>query len=499
MRNVLIRRKEINGDDRINRWQLCPAVGWLQSLVTYLVVLPTLWEAIVFEGTADTFLCFAVMWQSFIQFLSCTAVKRQEGSHSRTILVISAIRGILALSVGVLFCTSHYDDPFRLAYIVLSLFFSLRVSSPYSIELLREPLLVTSFGLSLLFALGVVRHEWWYCELKGDPCAAFAATHIVVSCALVVLLLILLGGKERPLWAKTLRVGCGLLLMSIAVNFTVSDLSLHPALHITSVDSSVGLLSTIILLIAPYLNVLCARNPSSKAIASSSRSVIVLVVSAVLLLLLLTPTVIQFYNAPRFESSASTRTEGEFTLREELVTLLLTAEDPTFFFHSGIDFVRLRDAITELVQSGHYGRGGSTLSMQLGKVLYLEYDKTIIRKLKQVILGLLIEFSYPKETILRKYLEVVPFAPGVVGIENASRRFFATPMLHLNREQLLRLVIAIYDPRINLYGEGSYKGDVSIRARTIETRERLFSRIITEQFLKYNLAVSGVRQERQKN
>jgi len=125
---------------------------------------------------------------------------------------------------------------------------------------------------------------------------------------------------------------------------------------------------------------------------------------------------------------------------------LLVSEDPTFMEHHGVDFVRLKDALRERIERGQYGRGGSTLSMQLAKVQYLTYEKTLLRKLNQISLGIICELLYSKEEILFAYLNEVPFAPGVVGLGAASKAFYDKTPVELSSEQALNLVLTIFDP-----------------------------------------------------
>ena len=451
---------------------------WFQSFVGYLLVLPTLWEAIAFEGTVDRVLCFAVIWHGFGLFLSSLVRATQPRPHTQSFPWAESIRISLVLATVVLFCWAHNDDGFRLIYATFLLILSFGFPPTYGRSFLCEPLLNLLFGTSLLFTLGVVRHEWWYCELKGESCAAIASTHIVTLCALAVLLIVLFCTRENSLFIKSVRGLCGSLLLGVAIFFLLRDLSLNPPLSVTAIDSSVGLLCAIVLLIAPYVRAISEGALNSNGGKSSLFSASAFIVTSVLLIAALVPKVITFYRAPRLDQTESQVASAEFELCDELVTLLLTAEDPTFFFHSGVDFVRIRDAIGEALVKGSYGRGGSTLSMQLAKVLFLEYDKTFIRKLRQLTLGILLELSYSKELILREYLRVVPFAPGVVGIELAAQRFFGKGVAYLTREQFLRLVVAIFDPTVELYNGQPYTGEVSIRARTIDTREKVFRRAL---------------------
>jgi len=125
---------------------------------------------------------------------------------------------------------------------------------------------------------------------------------------------------------------------------------------------------------------------------------------------------------------------------------LLASEDPIFGFHHGIDFKRLRDAARELYENGEYRRGGSTISMQLAKVIYLSQDRTIARKLEQLMLGVWIELLYSKDEIIRAYLNTVPYAPSVIGIEAAAKQIFNKSPDLLTQTEGLQLILSIYDP-----------------------------------------------------
>lgn len=138
--------------------------------------------------------------------------------------------------------------------------------------------------------------------------------------------------------------------------------------------------------------------------------------------------------------------EYPFKVAPAFVAQLLVSEDPIFFQHSGIDFKRLRDAVREAVQKEQYGRGGSTLTMQLAKMRYLSYTPTLFRKLKQCILAIWLELKYSKREILWNYINAVAFADGVIGIRAASSHFFQLEPSELSVDQAKELVLSVPDP-----------------------------------------------------
>ena len=92
------------------------------------------------------------------------------------------------------------------------------------------------------------------------------------------------------------------------------------------------------------------------------------------------------------------------------------AEDAGFYQHHGVDFTELRAAIKKNWQKGRYARGASTITQQLAKNLYLSTDKTIIRKIKEVIIATRLEKHLNKSRIFHLYLNVIEFGPGTFGV-----------------------------------------------------------------------------------
>ncbi len=102
----------------------------------------------------------------------------------------------------------------------------------------------------------------------------------------------------------------------------------------------------------------------------------------------------------------------------------VAVEDKRFFSHSGIDIRRVCGAILHNIKSGSFKEGASTISQQLIKNTHLDNQKTIERKVNEMLLALELEKAYTKEQILEIYLNTIYFGRNAYGIENASNVYF---------------------------------------------------------------------------
>ncbi|WP_292016130.1 transglycosylase domain-containing protein, partial [Mesorhizobium sp.] len=103
---------------------------------------------------------------------------------------------------------------------------------------------------------------------------------------------------------------------------------------------------------------------------------------------------------------------------------VVAIEDRRFYSHFGIDPIGLTRAMVTNVLGGHFSQGGSTLTQQLAKNLFLTPDRTLERKVQEVLLALWLEHKHTKDQILEMYLNRVYFGSGAYGVEAASRRYF---------------------------------------------------------------------------
>jgi monofunctional biosynthetic peptidoglycan transglycosylase len=125
----------------------------------------------------------------------------------------------------------------------------------------------------------------------------------------------------------------------------------------------------------------------------------------------------------------------------------VAAEDARFFTHAGIDWLGMRKAAEDNVQRGRLWRGGSTITQQLVKNLFLGTRGSFVRKAFEIPLALLADVILPKDRILELYLNVVEFGPGIYGGEDAAQHYYEIPAAFLSREQAARLVACLPSPR----------------------------------------------------
>lgn len=131
-----------------------------------------------------------------------------------------------------------------------------------------------------------------------------------------------------------------------------------------------------------------------------------------------------------------------------LVKAVLIAEDDKFWGHEGFDYEAMRKAIERDIKEKKFKFGGSTISQQLAKNLYLSPSKTPIRKIREAVLTWRIERILSKKRILEIYLNVVEWGDkGIFGIEAASRHYYGKPASMLLPEEAARLASVLPNPR----------------------------------------------------
>lgn len=107
-----------------------------------------------------------------------------------------------------------------------------------------------------------------------------------------------------------------------------------------------------------------------------------------------------------------------------MVSATLSTEDKRFYDHYGFDFLRIGKAIYVNISSGDKKEGASTISQQYARNLFLDFDKTWERKIKEMWITIQLESHYNKDEILEGYLNTINYGHGMYGIENASKFYF---------------------------------------------------------------------------
>src|SRR4030043_81542 len=130
-----------------------------------------------------------------------------------------------------------------------------------------------------------------------------------------------------------------------------------------------------------------------------------------------------------------------------LIKAVLIAEDDKFWGHEGFDYEAIRKAIERDLKAKRLKFGGSTLSQQLARNLYLSPGKSLLRKMSEALITWRMEKVLSKRRILELYLNVVEWGEGIFGIEAASRFYFGKPARDLNPEESARLAAVLPNPR----------------------------------------------------
>jgi monofunctional biosynthetic peptidoglycan transglycosylase len=134
-------------------------------------------------------------------------------------------------------------------------------------------------------------------------------------------------------------------------------------------------------------------------------------------------------------------------ISEHLKKAILVSEDASFFSHKGVDVVELKEALKEDWESGSFKRGGSTITMQLAKNLYLNPSKNPLRKLKEIIIAWQLEQALPKRRIFEIYLNVIEWGRNIYGVEAAARHYFGKSAANLDVLESATLAALIPSPR----------------------------------------------------
>lgn len=126
---------------------------------------------------------------------------------------------------------------------------------------------------------------------------------------------------------------------------------------------------------------------------------------------------------------------------------VVAAEDDTFVDHEGFDWEGIQKAIEKNQKKGRMVAGGSTISQQLAKNLFLSPSRSYLRKAEEAIITVMIEALWDKRRILEVYLNVVEWGNGIFGCEAAAQRYYRLPAAQLGPAQAARLAVMLPNPR----------------------------------------------------
>ena len=135
-------------------------------------------------------------------------------------------------------------------------------------------------------------------------------------------------------------------------------------------------------------------------------------------------------------------------ISDDLIDATLSTEDKHFYYHIGLDYLRIAKAIITNITSKSLAEGASTITQQYARNLYLNYDKTWKRKIEEAMLAIKLEAHYTKNEILEGYLNTINYG-GVYGIENASRYYFGKSASELDLAEAAMLAGIPQSPTYN--------------------------------------------------
>jgi monofunctional biosynthetic peptidoglycan transglycosylase len=122
------------------------------------------------------------------------------------------------------------------------------------------------------------------------------------------------------------------------------------------------------------------------------------------------------------------------------------AEDGHFYEHEGVDWEAVESAFDRNLAAGEFAVGGSTITQQLAKNLYLSPSRSLIRKLREMLIAFSLEDHLSKQRILELYLNIAEWGDGVFGAEAAARHWFGHSAQSLSPAEAARLAIALPNP-----------------------------------------------------
>jgi monofunctional biosynthetic peptidoglycan transglycosylase len=134
-------------------------------------------------------------------------------------------------------------------------------------------------------------------------------------------------------------------------------------------------------------------------------------------------------------------------ISEHLKKAVLISEDASFFSHAGVDVKEMQEALKKDWETSSFARGGSTITMQLARNLYLDPAKNPLRKAREIVIAWQLERALSKRRIFEIYLNVVEWGRNIYGAESAARHYFAKSAANLDIVEAATLAALLPSPR----------------------------------------------------
>lgn len=160
-------------------------------------------------------------------------------------------------------------------------------------------------------------------------------------------------------------------------------------------------------------------------------------------------------------------------ISKNLQHAVIVAEDAAFYDHAGIDLAEMRASFVKNLRKLRLARGGSTITQQLAKNLYLSPSRNPVRKVREIAIAFALEHALTKDRILELYLNSIEWGDGIFGAEAAARAYFGTSAARLSEAQAATLAALIPNPR---------RFAKQMNGKRVQTKENLILRRMRRRF-----------------
>jgi len=179
----------------------------------------------------------------------------------------------------------------------------------------------------------------------------------------------------------------------------------------------------------------------------------------------------------RLTGGTVTQTWAEYdAIAKSAKQAAIVSEDSTFSQHSGFDMKGIEAAMKKNEETGKTSAGGSTITQQLAKNLFLTSHRSYVRKGEEAIITVMIETLWDKQRIMTAYLNVAEFGNGIYGIDAAAHHYFDKSAANLNRDESALLVAMLTNPK---YYEDN-QGDKRLRNKQAIIKKRMKNAVLPQ-------------------
>ncbi|MGP9556618.1 monofunctional biosynthetic peptidoglycan transglycosylase [Psychrobacter sp. AOP7-A1-24] len=179
----------------------------------------------------------------------------------------------------------------------------------------------------------------------------------------------------------------------------------------------------------------------------------------------------------RLTGGTVTQTWAEYdAIAKSAKQAAIVSEDSTFSQHSGFDMKGIEAAMKKNEETGKTSAGGSTITQQLAKNLFLTSHRSYVRKAEEAVITVIIETLWDKQRIMTAYLNVAEFGNGIYGIDAAAHHYFDKSAANLNRDESALLIAMLTNPK---YYEDN-QGDRRLRNKQAIIKKRMKNAVLPQ-------------------